>query len=43
MPTVTNAKYFVQKGSGIGKGEMFKFTATVASPAWPAEILYVEK
>lgn len=44
---VPNAQGFIQKEIGIGKGGIakfpFKFTATVASPTWPAEILYVEK
>lgn len=44
---IPNAQGFVQKDIGIGKGGVakfpFKFTATIASPEWNAEILYVEK
>ena len=41
------AQGVVQKNIGIGKGGVakfpFKFTATIASPEWNAEILYVGK
>ena len=42
-----NAQGFVTKDIGIGKGGVakfpFKFTATIASPEWPVDTLYVKK
>lgn len=42
-----NAQGFVTKDIGIGKGGVakfpFKFTATIASPEWPVDILYLKK
>lgn len=44
---IPNAQGFVTKDITIGKGGVakfpFKFTATIASPEWPADILYVKK
>lgn len=44
---IPNAQGFVTKDIGIGKGGVakfpFKFTATIASPTWTADILYVKK
>ena len=44
---IPNAQGFVTKDIGIGKGGVakfpFKFTATIASPEWPVDILYVKK
>lgn len=44
---IPNAQGFVTKDITIGKGGVakfpFKFTATIASPEWPVDILYVKK
>lgn len=43
---IPNAQGFVTKDIGIGKGGVakfpFKFTATIASATWPADIIYLK-
>ena len=44
---IPNAQGFVTKDIGIGKGGVakfpFRFTATIASPEWPVDIIYIKK